>query len=195
MGRGLGGYEGEVLKLLREGKYVSVEEAARSVAPNLGISVEEVTRIIYILWKEGYIDVINERALRNFLYYFFSLESVSFWILVGYSVLTSLIVLLVSEPPLLYLRYILGVGLVLYVPGAVLIEVLYPSSDLEPLERFSLSIGLSLAIVPFIGLILNYTPLGIRLEPVLYSIVLFSIAAGFVALVRKYRMGRVGRFT
>jgi uncharacterized membrane protein len=39
----------------------------------------------------------------------------------------------------------------------MLIEALYPrKEDLESLERLTLSIGLSLAVVPLIGLFLNY---------------------------------------
>jgi len=47
------------------------------------------------------------------------------------------------------------------------VEALYPRGDeLTPLERLALSIGLSLAVVPLVGLVLNYTPWGIRLVPV-----------------------------
>ncbi|RLG40826.1 MAG: hypothetical protein DRN78_05035 [Thermoproteota archaeon] len=130
---------------------------------------------------------MDGRALKGFSSYILSWESLWYWILLGYIVLTSLTVVLISEPPLLYLRYVLGTAFVLYIPGAVLIEALYPSSELEPLERFALSIGLSLAIVPLIGLILNYTPWGIRIGPVLYSLVLFSLVMGFIAMIRKYK--------
>ena len=184
----LGKEEKKALKLLREKGYASVGEAASAIASHLNISVERAVRMIYLLWKKGYVDVVDERAFKGFSSYLLSWESVWYWILVGYVVLTSLIVVLVSEPPFLYLRYALGSAFVLYIPGAVLMEVLYPSSELEPLERFALSIGLSLAVVPLIGLVLNYTPWGIRLEPVLCSLALFSLIMGFIAVVRKYRI-------
>ena len=93
-----------------------------------------------------------------------------------------------TSPPLVYARYVLGTIYVLYVPGATLIEALYPRGDeLEPLERLALSIGLSLALVPLIGLVLNYTPWGIRLVPVTISLALTSWLLGLVALYRKYR--------
>jgi uncharacterized membrane protein len=58
---------------------------------------------------------------------------------------------------------------------------------LESLERLALSIGLSLAIVPLIGLLLNYTPWGIRLTPITISLATFTEAMALIALARKYR--------
>jgi len=76
---------------------------------------------------------------------------------------------------------------VLYIPGATLIEALYPrGEELEPLERLALSIGLSLAIVPLIGLILNYTPWGIRLAPVTIGLASVSLLLACIAVKRKY---------
>src|SRR4030042_1168050 len=46
-----------------------------------------------------------------------------------------------------------GAVYVLYVPGYTLIEALYPKrNELERLERFALGVGLSLAVVPLVGL-------------------------------------------
>jgi len=89
-------------------------------------------------------------------------------------------------PPFIYLRYVLGSLFVLYLPGYALIEALYPKKgDLEGLERLALSIGLSLALVPLVGLILNYTPWGIRLDPVLASLALVTTALLVTAAFRK----------
>jgi uncharacterized membrane protein len=89
--------------------------------------------------------------------------------------------------PLVYVRYLCGALLVLYVPGFTLIEALYPKADeLERLERFGLSVGLSIALVPLVGLVLNYTPWGIRLDPSLTSLMLLVLVLGFMGVYRKY---------
>ncbi len=94
-----------------------------------------------------------------------------------------------SVPGALYLRYIVGSLTVLFLPGYVTIEALYPrEKDLEPLERLALSIGLSLALVPLIGLVLNYTPWGIRLEPIIASLTIYILMIGFIACFRKYQV-------
>jgi uncharacterized membrane protein len=47
-----------------------------------------------------------------------------------------------------------------------------------------LSFGLSIAVVPLIGLALNYTPWGIRLEPILLSLLIFIISIGLYGIYR-----------
>ncbi len=46
---------------------------------------------------------------------------------------------------------------------------------IDGIERLTLSVGLSIAIVPLIGLILNFTPFGIRFESVFVSLSLVII--------------------
>lgn len=86
-----------------------------------------------------------------------------------------------------YLRYVTGSLFVLFIPGYVLIEALYPEEgSLSPLERLALSIGLSLAVIPLIGLLLNYTPWGIRFAPILAAILVYNSALLSIAVYRKY---------
>lgn len=88
-----------------------------------------------------------------------------------------------SETPI---RIILGLPMVLFLPGYALIAALFPGkTDLDGIERIALSFGLSIAVVPLIGLGLNYTPWGIRLIPILISLSLFTIIMCVVAVVRR----------
>jgi len=59
----------------------------------------------------------------------------------------------------------------LYLPGFSLVELLDGKrKELDDLTRLALSIGLSIAIVPLDGLVLNYTPFGVRLVPIAISL-------------------------
>lgn len=66
---------------------------------------------------------------------------------------------------------------------------LTPSSlrngGIDGIERVALSFGLSIALVPLIGLILNFTPWGIRLVPIM--IALSGFTAGCVAVAARRR--------
>ena len=133
-------------------------------------------------------------------------------------VLTVLAVLLpvVSETPL---RVVLGLPFVLFVPGYAFIAALFPeagespveeeasgdeagdgtseSSDrsgIDGIERVALSFGLSIAIVPLIGLVLNFTPWGIRLVPILVSVSGFTLIAVGIAAVRRWELPEEERF-
>jgi len=122
--------------------------------------------------------------------------SLDFWFVTTVTVMTILLTIVfnVHAPPMLYVRYIVGSLFVLFVPGYSLIQCLYPMrEELTDLERLALSLGLSLAIVPLVGLILNYTPFGIRLRPIVVSLSALSLGLISGALVRKVRYLRMVR--
>jgi uncharacterized membrane protein len=93
------------------------------------------------------------------------------------------------------LRLVLGFLFVIFFPGYTLLSALFPRRDtLRGLERIALSLGLSIAIVPLIGLVLNYTPWGIRLYPILISITLFIMAASAIGWCRQHKLAANDRF-
>jgi len=82
--------------------------------------------------------------------------------------------------------------LVLFLPGYSLIAALFPrKDDLDGIERIALSFGLSIAVVPLIGLGLNY---GIRLVPLLLRLSLFTILLALAAGVRRAWVSEAERF-
>lgn len=106
-------------------------------------------------------------------------------VVVGLVVLTCAFILL---PPLSdsAMRTVLGLPMVLFLPGYALIAALFPKKDdLDGIERVALSFGLSIAVVPLIGLGLNYTPWGIRLIPILFSLSFFTVSMCAVAVIRR----------
>ncbi|MEZ5336044.1 MAG: DUF1616 domain-containing protein [Methanolobus sp.] len=110
-------------------------------------------------------------------------------IVIAFTLLTSFFVILpfLSENPL---RIVFGLLMVLFLPGYALIAALFPGKeDLDGIERLSLSFGLSIAVVPLIGLVLNYTPWGIRLVPILVSLTIFTLSMVAVAVYRRQQLG------
>jgi uncharacterized membrane protein len=92
-------------------------------------------------------------------------------------------------------RIILGLLLVLFLPGYSLIAALFPAKDdLDGIERMALSFGLSIAVVPLLGLALNYTPFGIRLVPILVVLSVFTVLLAVIACVRRQGLPDGERF-
>ena len=152
------------------------------------LKFKEASKAVYVLWKKGGLNLSEPNPPSNLWSFTFNLESLWFWALTTLVALTMLFVFFVNASPLLYARYVLGGVFILFLPGFMLISALYPrSGELDGLERLALSIGLSLAIVPLVGLILNYTPWGITLTPIMVSLAIFSEALALGALERKYR--------
>ncbi|WP_407356186.1 DUF1616 domain-containing protein [Methanolobus sp. WCC5] len=111
-------------------------------------------------------------------------------LVIALALLTDLFVLVpfLSDGPV---RTILGLPMVLFLPGYALIAALFPGKDdLDGIERIALSFGLSIAVVPLIGLGLNYTPWGIRLVPILVFLTNFIIIMSFVAIYRREALGK-----
>jgi len=163
-------------------------DLVEKLVKNEGLKFKDATKAVYVLWKKGALEIVEPKPSSTLTGYAISLQSLWFWAITALVTLTVSIVFYVVSSPLLYVRYVLGALFVLYLPGSMLIEALYPRrEDLDGLERLALSIGLSLAVVPLIGLFLNYTPWGIRLTPIMVSLAGFAEVMAVTALVRKYR--------
>jgi uncharacterized membrane protein len=94
------------------------------------------------------------------------------------------------------LRIILGIPFVLFFPGYALIAALFPRKEgIGSIERVALMFVMSIAIVPLIGLILNYTPLGIRLDSIVYSLASFIFIMSGIAWIRRKRLLGEERFS
>ncbi|WP_336361995.1 DUF1616 domain-containing protein [Halalkalicoccus salilacus] len=125
------------------------------------------------------------------------------------TVLTALAVFLpgLRETPL---RILFGLPFVLFVPGYAFVAALFPEQGRSPtsdeevvdgeqgidaIERVALAFGMSIAIVPLLGLVLNFTPWGIRLVPIILSVSGFTIGAVVVAAFRRWELPAEERFS
>jgi len=106
-----------------------------------------------------------------------------------------ILIIIISLIPIKPVRIVLGLLFVLFLPGYIFIAALFPKKgDLDSIERVALSFGLSIAIVPLIGLILNYTPWGIRLYPILFSISAFILICSIITWYRRNKISEEERF-
>jgi len=109
--------------------------------------------------------------------------------------LALLLVALISFFPDSLARQILGLVFVLFLPGYAATAALFPENDqIDGIERTALSFGLSIAIVPLIGLALNFTPWGIRLDPIMASVSGFILLASAIGWYRRSRLPVDERF-
>ena len=66
---------------------------------------------------------------------------------------------------------------------------------IDGVERITLSFGLSIAIASLLGLMLNFTPWGIRLESIVVTLFVFTVGVGLVAFGRRTRLPAVDRLS
>lgn len=107
------------------------------------------------------------------------------------SLLVVPVVLLTTGP----FRIILGTVFLLFFPGYALLAALFPRKDgMQRVERFVLSFVLSIALVILLVLAINFTPWGVRLEPILAVLVIFIFVASYVGLFRRRHLPESERF-
>jgi uncharacterized membrane protein len=93
-------------------------------------------------------------------------------------------------------RSIIGLIFVIVVPGYSLVAALFPrKDDISGIERAALSLALSIVIVPLVGVILSFTPWGIRVEPIVGTLVLLASACLLIALYRRKTISPDKRFS
>jgi len=110
-------------------------------------------------------------------------------------VLTVLMHVLIYSSSVEFARVSLGLVFVLFFPGYALVSALYPSrSHMNGIERVALSVGLSLALVPLLGLALNFTPWGIRLTPIVVTLSLWTLVVVGLAWIQRRRVTPEERF-
>lgn len=112
-------------------------------------------------------------------------------VVIGFVVVADLIVLSVPSPPV---RGAVGLPLLLFLPGYALLSVVFParqfqtrygaldvfSAGIDGVERVALSVGVSLALLPVIGLVLwTFSPVGFGME-VLIGVLSAEIGLGML---------------
>ena len=134
----------------------TLEEAVKLARLSFSESDEAIMERVLRLESQGKILFEKPPATTpsSLMEYFFSGWAVWFWVVFGLASAASALVFVVPEDafPLVYARYAFGSVFVLFLPGYSLIKALFGSKELDNIERFALSIGLSLALVARAGM-------------------------------------------
>jgi uncharacterized membrane protein len=104
-------------------------------------------------------------------------------LIVFLSLILAAFIYLVPDNPI---RIGIGLLFILFFPGYALMVTLFPAKkSFDIIERIALSFGLSIAVVTLVCLGLNYTPFGILLNPILWSLILFEMVFSFLGIIRR----------
>jgi hypothetical protein len=189
-----------LIKITREKKPDTVKVLITLAKQELPCSEREILKLVIELQSNRQIK-FTERSVATpstLSTYLKTSPPIWYCATVALAVITTICVFTVPDNlyPWVYSRYVLGAIFVLWLPGYALIKALFPENKTivekqnspDTIERLALSIGLSLALVPIVGLLLNYTPWGIRLTPITLSLLALTLILATVALVRKHNL-------
>lgn len=193
-----------ITETIKERKPQTVKELTSLVKERL--PTEEQKKIldhILKLQNEGKIKLTKQPTAvpTEFSLYLVTEQALWYWITIATAIVTAATVFAIPEDfyPWVYIRYVLGTIFVLWLPGYTFIKTLFPAElpiklsiktsneNLDTIERIALSIGMSLALVPIAGLLLNYTPWGIRQTPMVLSLLTLTVIFATAGILREHQ--------
>jgi len=187
-----------IAELVENKKPATIKELIQLTQQKYQLSQEELTNLILQLETENRISLTKTSKTQPTTKksYITSKNTIWFWLTIALAILTVIAVFTIPDNtyPLTYLRQIVGTIFVMLLPGYAFTKVLYPqkmlnstsTKNLDTLERITLSICLSIALVAIDGLILNYTLWGIRLTPLILSLFSLTIILASIGVLREY---------
>jgi hypothetical protein len=188
-----------IIETLKNEKPENTKQLVQMIRQRYAVFEEEITSILIQLENENKIHFTQKenptRATLN--PYAFSSKVTWYWTAIGIAIATTIAVFTIAEDtyPMGYIRSTLGMIFVLYLPGYTLMKALFPekvpiktsNENLDTIERIALSLGISLAVTPIVGLILNYTPWGITLTPITLSLLALTVVFATAAILREHQ--------
>jgi hypothetical protein len=188
-----------ILETVKKEKPETTEQLVRLVQEQTALPDKELTRLLLKLENDDLLHFTKKEAPvpSTFQTYLSSKRAAWFWVTVGVALATTVAFFVIPETvyPVAYLRYALSIVSVVFLPGYAIVKVLYPvevpikieSQSTDTLERVALSLGVSVAVVPIISLLLNYTPWGISLVTLALSLLALTTVFALAAVFREYQ--------
>jgi hypothetical protein len=185
-----------IIKTINQQKPQTIRQLVDLIQETTNLSKKDISRALNQLETEGKIQ-FNENPdnIASFGTSLFSFESAWYWTIIAIALVTTLTVFTIPPDlyPLSYIRNFLGLIFVLFLPGYSLVKAIFQqkvpikasSESFENIERLVLSIAISIALAPMVGLILYYTPIGISLAPITLSLLAVTVLFASVAFAQE----------
>ncbi len=93
------------------------------------------------------------------------------------------------------IRILLGIVFVIFVPGYSMMAALFPGKyQLSGVDRVTFSFGLSIAVLPTLGLIIEYSPWKLNFLPLFLSLFILTTVSCIVAYSQRKKLPKDERF-
>jgi hypothetical protein len=188
-----------ITNLIKKEKPNTIQQLIELTINQTSTPEQEIIKQIKQLQNKGIIKLHEppQPTPQTLSSYLKKTEAHWYWTTLVLTIAATISALTIAEDayPLAYIRYILGSPLILFLPGYGLTKALFPkhtpfqtsSTGLDQAIRIALSIGLSISIVPIITLFLDHTPLGVRLTPILLSVLSVTLISATIGLARQHK--------
>jgi hypothetical protein len=188
-----------LIKLIKEKRPENVQQLVDLAEEQTAVPRQRIIELVLRLQNLGKI-ALEERSRtppQELFSYLKTSEAYWYWATLILAIATTITIFAIPEDayPLVSIRYVFGTIFVIWLPGYSFMRALFPKKNhrikskraLEPVERITLSLGMSLALVSLVGLILNYSPWGIRLTPIILTLLSLTTVFATVSILREHR--------
>jgi hypothetical protein len=188
-----------IAETIQNEKPQTAQELVSLVLQKSEASQSQITDALLEMENRNQISFTKSQSFVPFTltHFIFSNQAIWFWLSIVLCIVTILALLLPSNvPAAIYFSSGLSAVFILFLPGLSLSKTLFPThiglyagENTEGIERVAVSLGLSLALVPIIAAILNFTQplgMGIALAPLAASLLLFTVGFSIAGLLREY---------
>jgi uncharacterized membrane protein len=165
-------------------------ESANLKDPN--VSEKRILSALDLLKDKGQIDLKPPKFGSFRCFILDSSWNIDFWIVLIVVVASSLSYLLTDGYPWNLLGILPGVLLIFYLPGHSFLRIFLSRENVQPLERIVLEIGSSIVLVFLLGLLLNFSRLGLLSAAALLSLIAFNVLLALWASYRDYSTAHRG---
>jgi uncharacterized membrane protein len=186
---------------MAEQKPQTKQDLVKLLLGKVSLSTKQINQVLLDLENENKIRFTKQDIAidASFQEYVFSKKAAWYWKSALLAIITVLTVFLIPENayPLIYIRISLGIIFIMFLPGFALMKMLFPAKmqprtskdpKLDLIERNFLCVGLSMVLVPIIGLGLNFLPFGLRLTPIVLGLLLITLVCATAAVFREYQL-------
>ncbi len=181
-----------IIDVIRKHNYTKVSKVV-DILQNLDktVTINEIHGAINELRDENQVTVSEPQTQVPFLIYLKSLGSFAFWSTTFVTSLVLVTIYLIPDVmPWSIVRIVVGGAFALFLPGYTLMQLVFPSKDLDVTEFVVLSVGLSFCMLPLIGLVSSYSPWGMTLPSIVTSLGALCVALSLVGSYRRLLLAR-----
>lgn len=179
--------EKETLDYLQRTQSIQVSNLYQSLKSTLpDITEADMVDAVWRLAKRGAVNV-EDLPATGWRYLTMWERSMWFYVVVVGSLAASICALTIpANSAFVSVRWLMG-SCMLFFPGYATVQCFFlKSKEFNNIERFALSIGLSLTLFAMVGFLLSYTPWGITLISTVTALSGLTILVSLIGLARRF---------
>jgi hypothetical protein len=197
------GIDDYILRVTKAEEPETVRDLIILVKKRLGLPEKQIIDHILGLQDSGRLSLEDAKTSPD-KPYLSSSRATWYWatMVVGTATVASVFAIPENDSPLVLMRYLLGSVFMMFLPGYSVLRTLFPERmtvsvqgrEVEGAERIVLAIVMSMALVPMVGLLLNYTPFGLSTNSItigLLTLTLTFATAGAILEQRRETKSRI----